>query len=47
MGGTFIIKNLASELGIPFLYLDGDCVDKRNNQEGQNRTRLEAFLEML
>lgn len=47
VGGTFIIKNLASELGIPFLYLDGDCVDKRNNQEGQNRTRLEAFFEML
>nr|WP_281282721.1 2-hydroxyacyl-CoA dehydratase family protein [Thermosediminibacter litoriperuensis] len=47
IGGTFIIKNLASEMGIPFLYLDGDCVDKRNNQEGQNRTRLEAFLEML
>ncbi|MFO7153176.1 MAG: 2-hydroxyacyl-CoA dehydratase family protein [Bacillota bacterium] len=47
IGGTFVIKNLAAEMGIPFLYLDGDCVDKRNNQEGQNRTRLEAFLEML
>ncbi|MGB9813989.1 MAG: 2-hydroxyacyl-CoA dehydratase subunit D [Thermovenabulum sp.] len=47
IGGTFIIKNLAKKMGIPFLYLDGDCVDKRNNQEGQNRTRLEAFLEML
>lgn len=47
MGGVFFIKKLASEMGIPFLCLDGDCVDKRNNQEGQNRTRLEAFLEML
>ncbi|MCG0274893.1 MAG: 2-hydroxyacyl-CoA dehydratase family protein [Thermosediminibacteraceae bacterium] len=47
MGGAFVIKKLASEMGIPFLCLDGDCVDKRNNQEGQNRTRLEAFLEML
>ncbi len=47
IGGTFIIKDLATKMGIPFLYLDGDCVDKRNNQVGQNRTRLEAFLEML
>lgn len=47
MGATFIIKNLATKLGLPFLHIDGDFVDRRNNQEGQNRTRLEAFLEML
>lgn len=47
MGATFMIKDLAAELGLPFLHIDGDFVDRRNNQEGQNRTRLEAFLEML
>ncbi len=47
MGSRFLIKELTGKLGLPFLHIDGDFVDKRNNQEGQNRTRIEAFLEML
>ena len=35
------------ELGIPMLILDGDGIDRRNSHDGQIRTRLEAFLEML
>jgi benzoyl-CoA reductase/2-hydroxyglutaryl-CoA dehydratase subunit BcrC/BadD/HgdB len=35
------------ELGIPVVNLEVDCVDTRNFAEGQLRTRLEAFMEML
>ena len=27
--------------------LDGDGIDKRNSHDGQIKTRLEAFLEMI
>jgi benzoyl-CoA reductase/2-hydroxyglutaryl-CoA dehydratase subunit BcrC/BadD/HgdB len=33
--------------GVPVLNLEVDCVDQRNYSEGQLRTRLEAFVEML
>jgi benzoyl-CoA reductase/2-hydroxyglutaryl-CoA dehydratase subunit BcrC/BadD/HgdB len=32
---------------IPMLILDGDGIDARNYSEGQTRTRLEAFLEII
>jgi len=35
------------EIGVPVLNLEVDCVDDRKFGEGQLRTRLEAFLEML
>lgn len=35
------------EIGVPVLNLEVDCVDDRKFGEGQMRTRLEAFLEML
>jgi hypothetical protein len=35
------------EIGVPVLNLEVDCVDKRNFAEGQLRTRVEAFVEML
>ena len=35
------------EKKIPTLILDGDGIDKRNSHDGQIKTRLEAFLEML
>ncbi|MCL5025589.1 MAG: 2-hydroxyacyl-CoA dehydratase family protein [Chloroflexi bacterium] len=33
--------------GVPLLVLDGDCVDARSYSDGQYRTRLEGFVEML
>ena len=33
--------------GVPVLNLEVDCVDSRNFSEGQLKTRLEAFVEML
>lgn len=29
------------------LILDGDAMDRRNSHDGQIKTRLEAFLELL
>jgi hypothetical protein len=33
--------------GVPVLNLEVDCVDPRNFSEGQLRTRLQAFMELL
>ncbi|MGL5635230.1 MAG: 2-hydroxyacyl-CoA dehydratase subunit D [Sarcina sp.] len=46
-GGSLILKNLLEKENIPLINLDGDGIDRRNSQEGQNKTRLEAFFEML
>jgi len=46
-GGVRLIKDTVQEYGIPFLNLDGDCVDPRNYSEGQYVTRLEGFMEIM
>lgn len=46
-GGSILLKEAMKERGIPMLILDGDGIDKRNSHDGQIKTRLEAFLEML
>ena len=46
-GGAFEMKRVFDEAGIPFLILDGDGIDKRNDSPEQIRTRAEAFFEML
>ena len=46
-GGSILLKEKMQELDIPMLILDGDGIDKRNSHDGQIKTRLEAFLEML
>lgn len=46
-GGAPVIKDYLRTKKVPMLILDGDGVDRRNYSEGQARTRLEAFLEML
>ncbi|MGO9215000.1 MAG: 2-hydroxyacyl-CoA dehydratase subunit D [Syntrophales bacterium] len=35
------------EVGVPMLNLEVDCVDERKFTEGQYRTRIEAFMEMI
>lgn len=42
-----LVGHELKEIGIPVLNLEVDCVDSRNFMEGQIRTRLEAFMEML
>jgi benzoyl-CoA reductase/2-hydroxyglutaryl-CoA dehydratase subunit BcrC/BadD/HgdB len=46
-GARGLISDGLKEIGVPVLNLEVDCVDKRNFAEGQLRTRLEAFVEML
>ena len=46
-GGSMLLKEKMQELGIPMINLDGDGIDKRNSHDGQIKTRLEAFLEMI
>ncbi|MEW6367455.1 MAG: 2-hydroxyacyl-CoA dehydratase family protein [Acidobacteriota bacterium] len=46
-GARHMFKEALQKVGVPLLHLDVDCVDERNYSEGQVRTRLEAFMEML
>ncbi|MBF7082584.1 2-hydroxyacyl-CoA dehydratase [Desulfallas sp. Bu1-1] len=46
-GGLRPIKEALRSAGVPFLSLDGDCVDGRNYGEGQLLARLEGFIEMI
>lgn len=42
-----MLREEMTKKGVPMLVLDGDAMDRRNDQEGQLKTRLEAFLEMV
>jgi benzoyl-CoA reductase/2-hydroxyglutaryl-CoA dehydratase subunit BcrC/BadD/HgdB len=46
-GARGMIAEGLRSIGVPVLNLEVDCVDPRNFSEGQLRTRLEAFVEML
>lgn len=46
-GSVALLKEKFEQLGIPFLSLDGDCVDHTNQSAAQYKTRIEAFLEMI
>lgn len=38
---------LISVTKVPTLILDGDAMDIRNSHDGQIKTKLEAFLELI
>ncbi|NOY69628.1 MAG: 2-hydroxyacyl-CoA dehydratase [Deltaproteobacteria bacterium] len=46
-GARGLISEGLKEIGVPVLNLEVDCVDTRSFSEGQLRTRIEAFVEML
>ena len=46
-GARGLIEEGLKEIGVPVLNLEVDCVDTRNYAEGQLKTRLGAFFEML
>ncbi len=46
-GSTRLIKDFFRSKKIPVLVLDGDCVDRTNSSEGQIKTRLQGFIEIL
>lgn len=47
LGQMEIIRALDSELGIPWVIIDGDHMDARNFSMAQFQTRVDAFMEML
>ncbi|MGI6045282.1 MAG: 2-hydroxyacyl-CoA dehydratase subunit D [Eggerthellaceae bacterium] len=47
IGSAQLAKEKFEEAGLPFLILDGDGCDRSHGGEGQTKTRVEAFLEML
>ena len=46
-GARGLIEEGLREAGVPVLNLEVDCVDSRKFTEGQFRTRIEAFIEMM
>ncbi len=47
VGGTMYLRKQLVNRGIPFLAVDGDCVDQGSLPWGQVRTRLDSFQEVL
>jgi len=46
-GGVMLLKEEMQKRKIPMLIIDGDGMDRRNISDGQIKTRVEAFLEMI
>jgi benzoyl-CoA reductase/2-hydroxyglutaryl-CoA dehydratase subunit BcrC/BadD/HgdB len=46
-GARGLIGEGLKAVGVPVLNLEVDCIDSRNFSEGQLRTRVEAFAEMI
>jgi predicted CoA-substrate-specific enzyme activase len=46
-GGVRPIADELHRMGVPFLELHGDCIDGRQESEGQSWTRLEGFAELM
>ena len=46
-GGVQPIAERLRQLNLPFLELHGDCIDGRQAGQGQSRTRLQGFAELL
>jgi benzoyl-CoA reductase/2-hydroxyglutaryl-CoA dehydratase subunit BcrC/BadD/HgdB len=46
-GARGLIEEGLREIDIPVLNLEVDCIDSRKFTEGQFRTRIEAFMEMI
>lgn len=46
-GGVRPVQDALQEKGIPLLELHGDCIDDRQAGQGQLRTRLQGFAELL
>jgi len=42
-----IIEQSLKKIGVPVLNLEVDCIDSTNFSEGQIKTRIQAFLEMI
>ncbi|MFC1485245.1 2-hydroxyacyl-CoA dehydratase subunit D [bacterium] len=46
-GNDQIFRDILIKKNMPFLVLDGDCIENRNFSFGQIKTRIDAFIEKL
>ena len=46
-GGVRPVMDTVRDMGLPFVELHGDCIDRTQFGWGQMRTRLEGFLELM
>ncbi len=46
-GGVRPVMDTVREMGLPFVELHGDCIDRTQFGWGQMRTRLEGFVELM
>jgi len=46
-GASWQVRDVADEMGVPYLELSGDCIDPRGFSEEQMKLRLEAFKETV
>jgi len=44
---TQIVKESLQDKNIPILVINGDCIDRRDYSDGQIKTRIDAFVEIL
>jgi len=44
---TQMLKEALQKKGVPVLVIDGDCIDRRDYSDGQVKTRIDAFMEIL
>ncbi|MFH1338322.1 MAG: 2-hydroxyacyl-CoA dehydratase family protein [Candidatus Omnitrophota bacterium] len=44
---TQIVKETFQAKNIPILVIEGDCIDRRDYSDGQIKTRIDAFIEIL
>lgn len=47
VGGTLLLKKHLKKKQIPFLNLDGDCIDGSSFPWGQAQTRIDSFYELI
>ncbi|MFC1808099.1 2-hydroxyacyl-CoA dehydratase subunit D [Candidatus Omnitrophota bacterium] len=47
IANTQIVKDTLEDKDIPILVIDGDCIDRRDYSDGQIKTRIDAFIEIL
>ena len=46
-GGVRPVQDTVEDMGLPFVELHGDCIDRTQFGWGQMRTRLEGFIELM
>ncbi len=46
-GAVRLIKDAVLKKGVPFLNIDADCVEEKNLADGQMKTRIDGFMELL